>query len=60
MRILIILIAAALVPFINGCAAVALGGAAAAGGYLVGGWSGWSGWGDCGWGWDCSLMRVSG
>ena len=36
MRILIILITAALIPFINGCAAVALGGAAAAGGYLVG------------------------
>jgi osmotically-inducible protein OsmY len=36
MRILLILITAALVPLIQGCAAVALGGAAAAGGYLVG------------------------
>lgn len=36
MRLLIAAIAAAMLPLINGCAAVALGGAAAAGGYLVG------------------------
>src|SRR5215212_1392724 len=36
MRLLLILVATALLPLIQGCAAVAVGGAAAAGGYLVG------------------------
>ena len=36
MRFIIAISAVALLPLLNGCAAVALGGAAAAGGYLVG------------------------
>ena len=36
MRLLLAVFAIVLVPLLNGCAAVALGGAAAAGGYLVG------------------------
>ena len=36
MRLFITCLAVALIPLLNGCAAVALGGAAAAGGYLVG------------------------
>jgi osmotically-inducible protein OsmY len=36
MRLLIAAVAVAMLPLMNGCAAVALGGAAAAGGYLVG------------------------
>ena len=36
MRLLLVLITAVLLPLLQGCAAVAIGGAAAAGGYLVG------------------------
>ena len=36
MRLFITVVALASLPFLHGCAAVALGGAAAAGGYLVG------------------------
>src|ERR687883_524589 len=36
MRLFLIIVAVGLLPFVSGCAALALGGAAAAGGYIVG------------------------